>query len=112
MFESEAFRARLFILQIGIRPLNYDKDAPDLLKHIVLKQKLLTESQFQNIFSTWVPGSSHPGDFLINRRIRNAHPGTPVFMFEWAEDGVVRERLWAAAEDQLSEVLPGTIAEY
>ena len=67
--ESECFHARLFILQIGIRPLNYEKDAPDLLKHIVLKQKLLTESQFQNIFSTWVPGSSHPGDFLINRRI-------------------------------------------
>ena len=53
-----------------------------------------------------------PAALLINRRIRNAHPGTPVFMFEWAEDGVVRERLWAAAEDQLSEVLPGTIAEY
>ncbi len=67
--ESESLQARLFILQIGIRPLNYETDVPDLLKHIVLKQKLLTESQFQNIFSTWVPGSSHPGDFLISRRI-------------------------------------------
>ena len=67
--ESDGFQARLFILQIGIRPLNYETETPDLLKRVVLKQKLLTESQFQNIFSTWVPGSSHPGDFLISRRI-------------------------------------------
>ena len=67
--ESEAFRAKLFILQTGIRPLNFEREDPDLLKHILLKQKLLTELQFQNVFSTWVPGSTHPGDFLINRRI-------------------------------------------
>lgn len=53
-----------------------------------------------------------PAALLINKRIRNAHPGTPVFMFEWAEDGVVRERLWTAKEDQLDELLPGQIAEY
>ncbi|PHR62056.1 MAG: alpha-galactoside ABC transporter substrate-binding protein [Robiginitomaculum sp.] len=53
-----------------------------------------------------------PAALLINKRIRNAHPGTPVFMFEWAEDGVVRERLWTPAELQLDELLPGTIAEY
>ncbi len=53
-----------------------------------------------------------PAALLINKRIRNAHPGTPVFMFEWAEDGVVRERLWVAAEDQIEELLPGTIPTY
>ena len=53
-----------------------------------------------------------PAALLVNKRIRNAHPGTPVFMFEWAEDGVVRERLWSAKADQLEELLPGTIAEY
>lgn len=53
-----------------------------------------------------------PAALLINKRIKNAHPGTPVFMFEWAEDGVVRERLWAASDDQIEELLPGTIPEY
>lgn len=53
-----------------------------------------------------------PAALLINKRIKNAHPGTPVFMFEWAEDGVVRERLWAAKDDQLGELLPGTVPEY
>lgn len=53
-----------------------------------------------------------PAALLINKRIRNAHPGTPVFMFEWAEDGVVRERLWAAGDEQIDELLPGTIPQY
>lgn len=53
-----------------------------------------------------------PAALLINKRIKNAHPGTPVFMFEWAEDAVVRERLWTPADQQIEELLPGTIAEY
>ncbi len=67
--EGDRFGARLCMLKIGIRPLNHQQQPPDLLRHILLKQKLLTESQFQNIFSTWVPGTSYPGDYLINRRI-------------------------------------------
>ena len=50
-----------------------------------------------------------PAALLINKRIKNAHPGTPVFMFNWAEDNVIRERLWVASDDQLEELLPGTI---
>ncbi len=53
-----------------------------------------------------------PAALLINKRIRNAHPGTPVFMFEWAEDGIVRERLWAEADMQIEELLPGVIPTY
>lgn len=78
-------------------------EAADAAKTI---QRLWTE----NVYTIGLVQA--PAALLINRRIRNAHPGTPVFMFEWAEDGVVRERLWAASEDQLTEILPGTIAEY
>lgn len=53
-----------------------------------------------------------PAALLINKRIKNAHPGTPVFMFEWAEDGVVRERLWASKDEQIEELMPNTIPEY
>ncbi|MDE2791691.1 MAG: hypothetical protein OXI81_14895 [Paracoccaceae bacterium] len=52
-----------------------------------------------------------PAALLINKRIRNAHPGTPVFMFEWAEVGVVRERHWAPAGEQITELLPGQIPD-
>ncbi len=48
-----------------------------------------------------------PAALLINKRIRNAHPGVPVFMFEWAEDSLLRERLWTPRSQQLDELLPG-----
>jgi len=69
-------------------------------------QKLMTENVY------YVGTVQIPAALLVNKRIRNAHPGTPVFMYEWAEDGVMRERLWTPAELQVEEVLPGTVAEY
>ena len=53
-----------------------------------------------------------PAALLVNKRVKNAHPGTPVFMYEWAEDSVIRERLWVPADQQISELLPNTVAEY
>ena len=69
-------------------------------------QKIVTENVY-TVGSVQVPAA-----LLVNKRIRNAHPGTPVFMYEWAEDGVIRERLYTPAADQVEEVLPGTIPEY
>ncbi len=69
-------------------------------------QNLITE----NVYSVGLV--QFPAALLINKRVRNAHPGTPVFMYEWAEDAVIRERLWTAADSQETELLPGTIAEY
>ena len=53
-----------------------------------------------------------PAALLINKRIKNNHPGAPVYMYEWAEDGVMRERLYTPKADQLDEFLPGVLAEY
>lgn len=69
-------------------------------------QKLVTENAY-TIGTVQVPAA-----LLVNKRIKNAHPGTPVFMYEWAEDGVIRERLWTPASMQVDEILPGTVAEY
>jgi peptide/nickel transport system substrate-binding protein len=69
-------------------------------------QAILTENIY-NIGLVQVPAA-----LLVNKRVRNAHPGTPVFMYEWAEDAVIRERLWVPADLQTEELLPGTVAEY
>jgi peptide/nickel transport system substrate-binding protein len=53
-----------------------------------------------------------PAALLVNKRVKNAHPGVPVFMFEWAEDSLVRERLWVPKNQQLSELMPGVIPTY
>ena len=67
--QCATFRRRVRLLKAGLRPLNYESDTPDLLKLVLLKERLLTESQFQNILSTWNSEHGSAGDFLIERRI-------------------------------------------
>ncbi|WP_347860072.1 ABC transporter substrate-binding protein [Planktomarina sp.] len=69
-------------------------------------QTLLSENIY-NVGLVQVPAA-----LLVNKRVKNAHPGTPVFMYEWAEDSVIRERLWVPADQQIGELLQGTVAEY
>ena len=57
-------------------------------------QKVSTENLY-NIGLT-----EYPGALIINKRFSNVPPGTPIFMFNWAEDSVIRERLWVAADKQ------------
>ncbi|EJK86501.1 ABC transporter substrate-binding protein [Rhizobium sp. AP16] len=44
--------------------------------------------------------TEYPGALIINKRFSNVPPGTPIFMFNWAEDSIIRERLWVAADKQ------------
>ncbi len=81
-------------------------DAAEKAKAARSIQTLITENAYT------IGTVQFPAALLINKRVRNAHPGTPVFMYEWAEDGVIRERLWTAADQQETELLPGTVAEY
>ncbi len=57
-------------------------------------QKVSTENLY-NIGLT-----EYPGALIINKRFSNVPPGTPIFLFNWAEDSVLRERLWVAADKQ------------
>jgi outer membrane protein assembly factor BamB len=67
--ENPSFRRRIRLHKLGLRPLNFVAMPPDLLEMVLLKQNLLSEAQCQNIFSTWKPESSYPGDLLVRRRI-------------------------------------------
>ena len=67
--ELGGLKRRIRLLKKGLRLLNHESDFPDLLKQVLIKLKVLTEPQFQNTFSTWIPGSVPPGDFLLSRRI-------------------------------------------
>ena len=88
--DGPSFRRRILMLRYGMRPLNYHKDDPDLLKLAVLKQKLLRDSQLQNIFSTWTPDKCHPGDFLLRRRI--------------IEEADVRDKIRAQLENMILDI--------
>ncbi|MCB9943419.1 MAG: ABC transporter substrate-binding protein [Geminicoccaceae bacterium] len=74
-----------------------------------LYQKIFTENVYQ------VGLTVYPGGLIVNKRLRNIQPGTPVYAFQWAEKAALRERLFVPAEQQVKEyerfpgMLPGSI---
>ncbi|OQP84089.1 alpha-galactoside-binding protein [Rhizobium rhizosphaerae] len=71
--------------------------------------------QYQKLVTTHVDTvglTEYPGALIINKRFSNVPPGAPIFMFNWAEDTVLRERLFVAADKQgdyqlFKDQLPG-----
>ena len=67
-------------------------------------QKLYTE----NLYGIGL--THYPGALIINKRFSNIPPGAPIFMFNWAEDNIIRERVYVAADAQADhELHPGTL---
>ena len=69
-------------------------------------QKTFTE----NVYSVGL--TQYPGALIINKRFANIPPGAPIFMFNWAEDNIIRERVFVPADQQRDyelhpETLPG-----
>jgi peptide/nickel transport system substrate-binding protein len=58
--------------------------------------------------------TQYPGALMINKRFANVPAGAPIFLFNWAEDNILRERLFVPADKQRPELqlapetLPGT----
>ena len=60
--------------------------------------------------------TEYPGALIINKRFANIPVGAPIFMFNWAEDTIIRERVFVAADKQgdyelFPEQLPGKPGE-
>ncbi|GLS38131.1 periplasmic alpha-galactoside-binding protein [Mesorhizobium tianshanense] len=60
--------------------------------------------------------TEYPGALIINKRFSNIPEGAPIFMFNWAEDTIIRERVFVAADKQgdyelFPEQLPGKPGE-
>lgn len=71
--------------------------------------------QYQNVATTHLDTvglTEYPGALIINKRFSNVPTGTPIFMFNWAEDTIMRERLFVPSDKQgdyelFAEQLPG-----
>jgi peptide/nickel transport system substrate-binding protein len=71
--------------------------------------------QFQKVSTTNVDTvglTEYPGALIINKRFSNIPAGAPIFMFNWAEDTIVRERVFVSEDKQgdyelFKETLPG-----
>jgi peptide/nickel transport system substrate-binding protein len=79
-------------------------DAAERIELMKKYQRLYTE----NLFGIGL--TQYPGALIINKRFVNVPPGTPILQFNWAEDGLIRERLYVPADKQSSnELLPDTL---
>jgi peptide/nickel transport system substrate-binding protein len=73
----------------------------DLMKQY---QKIFTE----NVYSVGL--TQYPGALIINKRFANIPEGAPIFMFNWAEDNIIRERVFVPTDRQGSyELHPQTL---
>jgi peptide/nickel transport system substrate-binding protein len=67
-------------------------------------QRLHTE----NVYSVGL--TAYPGALIINKRFSNIPPGAPIFMYNWAEDNIIRERVFVASDAQADhELHPNTL---
>ncbi len=55
--------------------------------------------------------TAYPGALIINKRFANIPLGAPIFMYNWAEDNIIRERVFVPADKQIgAELHPGELA--
>jgi len=73
----------------------------DLMKKY---QKIYTE----NVYAVGL--TQYPGALIINKRFANIPAGAPIFMFNWAEDNIFRERVFVPKDKQQNyELHPKTL---
>ena len=54
--------------------------------------------------------TAYPGALIINKRFANIPAGAPIFMYNWAEDNIIRERVFVPADKQIgAELHPNTL---
>ncbi|MFT4197945.1 MAG: ABC transporter substrate-binding protein, partial [Pseudoxanthomonas sp.] len=103
--------------QLDLMP--FEKDMADIVNKFTTSkdndERVALMKQFQKISTGHLYNiglTEYPGALIINKRFSNVPPGTPIFLFNWAEDSIIRERLWVAADKQgkyelFPEELPG-----
>jgi len=73
--------------------------------------------QYQKVYTenVWTIGlTQYPGALIVNKRFSNIPAGAPIFLYNWAEDNIIRERVFVAKDKQHDEyelqpnTLPGT----
>ncbi len=69
--------------------------------------------QYQQIYTSnvYTAGlTAYPGALVINKRFANIPAGAPIFMYNWAEDNIIRERVFVPADAQQDyELHPNTL---
>ncbi|WP_337267263.1 ABC transporter substrate-binding protein [Oryzifoliimicrobium ureilyticus] len=107
--------------QLDLMP--FEKDLADIVSKFITSQdqneRVELMKKFQKVSTeniNMVGLTEYPGALIINKRFSNIPEGTPIFMFNWAEDSIIRERVFVAADKQqkyelFANTLPGKPGE-
>jgi len=80
------------------------RDAAERVALMKTYQKVATE----NLDSSGL--TAYPGALIINKRFANIPAGAPIFMYNWAEDNIIRERVFVPEDKQIdAELHPDTL---
>ena len=85
----------------------FEKDLVDIVNKFVASEdndkRASLMREFQKISTEHVYNvglTEYPGALIVNKRFSNIPQGTPIFMFNWAEDSIIRERVFVKADKQ------------
>ena len=97
--------------------LPYEKDMVAVVNKFIATsdpaQRVDLMKQYQKLFTENVNEiglTQYPGALIINKRFANIPAGAPIFMFNWAEDNIIRERVFVPKDKQSTfELHPDTL---
>lgn len=107
--------------QVDLMP--FEQELVDTINKFIASndnaERVALMKQYQKIATTnldTIGLTEYPGALIINKRFANVPTGAPIFMFNWAEDTIMRERLFVPADKQgdfelFAEQLPGKPGE-
>ncbi len=97
--------------------LPYEQDLVDTVNKFIAsrdpaeRQELM--KHYQNVYTTNLDGiglTAYPGALIVNKRFANIPAGAPIFMYNWAEDNIIRERVFVPTDKQINaELHPNTL---
>jgi peptide/nickel transport system substrate-binding protein len=97
--------------------LPYEQQMVDVVNKFIATsdsaERIELMKQYQKLYTENVNAiglTQYPGALIINKRFANIPPGAPIFMFNWAEDNIIRERVFVPADKQQTfELHPKTL---
>jgi peptide/nickel transport system substrate-binding protein len=98
---------------------DWEQELVDVVQNYCVEQDLDARkamlSEYNHIFTLH---NYHIGIFVgryglaLAKRFQNVPTGTPVFLYDWVENGLMTEQVWTPVDQQLPQVRPNTIPEY
>ena len=97
--------------------LPFEQDLADTINAFIATQdpaeRVTLMQHYQQVFTSNVYAAgltAYPGALIINKRFANIPAGAPIFMYNWAEDNIIRERVYVPTDAQPGhEVYPDSI---